>query len=339
MSSRSALASVFVHLFLLTARDPTGVPAAVHGLAEGAEELKRRLDELADFHEVLSGAIVLAPEECVLGELVAATVDDLGERLQPHPLEINVDLTVRAAVDRRRFGQAVGHVLENVARWSPKDAPIQVEVAGGGGVATVAVRDHGTGVAEDRRRDLLRPFSHRNTAIGRTGIGLSMAAALVELHGGTIDLERAPGGGSLLVIRLPVERTAEVASPVVASAASGVRTVPPRRTGAADGRSQPLTVLCVDDDRGVAGLVERVLAVDGEVRVHHSEDPQSAHRQALRYRPDVILLDLQLAASDGEEVLRELRATSGWRTCRSSSSAATPVAGRLRCSKRGPTPW
>jgi two-component system, NtrC family, sensor histidine kinase HydH len=84
---------------------------------------------------------------------------------------------------------------------SPPENPPEVLVAEEDGVLVLQVRDHGPGIPPEERARIFEPFYTTRTS--GTGLGLSVARRVVELHGGTLTAEDAPEGGALFRIVLP----------------------------------------------------------------------------------------------------------------------------------------
>jgi signal transduction histidine kinase len=68
----------------------------------------------------------------------------------------------------------------------------------------VRIRDYGPGIPEDELPLVKKKFYKGSSKARGTGIGLAVCDEIVELHGGTLSLENAPGGGTLVTVRLPV---------------------------------------------------------------------------------------------------------------------------------------
>jgi CheY-like chemotaxis protein len=163
---------------------------------------------------------------------------------------------------------------------------------------------------------VFEPFTQasvaRDHAPGGVGIGLSLAHRLVEMHGGTIQAESAGAGfGSEFVVRLPVCPDEVV--------------FPPRTDEPEPAEVAPMSarrVLVADDNVDSADMEAALLSAVGcEVRTVY--DGESTLREAERFRPDVVLLDIGMPDIDGHEVCARIRsqawggsmvliAVSGW---------------------------
>jgi two-component system sensor histidine kinase KdpD len=108
-------------------------------------------------------------------------------------------------VDPTLMAQALANVLENAARHSPPKAEILVEATrrkGSMNEIELAVSDSGPGVPPDQREVIFELF-HRGADGGRAGLGLAIAKAFVEAHGGYIEVGAARGGGARFVLTVP----------------------------------------------------------------------------------------------------------------------------------------
>jgi len=199
--------------------------------------------------------------------------------------------------DPLRLEQVLANLLNNAAKFTPSGG--RVEVLGGleGETVSLRVRDHGVGLESDMLNRVFDLFVQASKPSGGLGIGLTLARTLVELHGGTIHAESdGAGRGSDFVVRLPVGRpTSAPASPVPPEAPAR----PPDILG--------LRVLIVDDNLdGATALAEALRRRGHQLQLAH--DGQSAIREASRFGPDLVLLDLGLPDMDGFEVASQLQA-------------------------------
>ncbi|TML57021.1 MAG: sensor histidine kinase, partial [Actinobacteria bacterium] len=93
-------------------------------------------------------------------------------------------------------------LLENAARYAPPSSTVRVEASDRGDMVEVRVVDEGIGVPDHERARIFEPF--RRGEGGASGVGLAICKAIVEAHGGAIDVRRTPGGGATFAFTLPV---------------------------------------------------------------------------------------------------------------------------------------
>ncbi len=111
--------------------------------------------------------------------------------------------------DEARLRQVLGNLLSNALHHTPESAPVTVAVGTESSRrAVVHVRDSGPGLSDEYKSRVFERFyradSARTRATGGSGLGLSIVAALVEAHGGTIDVTDTPGGGATFTVHLPL---------------------------------------------------------------------------------------------------------------------------------------
>lgn len=186
------------------------VEAAREALAVTIEESDRVLSmlrTLMDITEAESGIMPLERAPVSLGKL-AADVVDLYEHVAD---EAGVELAVghvdeaMAVVDATRMRQAIANLVDNAVKYTPRGGTVTLEVRGGPSEAMVLVRDTGEGIdpqALPRIWDRLYRGDPSRSRPG-LGLGLSLVKAIVEAHGGRVEVKTSPGAGSEFRIVLP----------------------------------------------------------------------------------------------------------------------------------------
>jgi two-component system sensor histidine kinase KdpD len=172
------------------------------------QALTRRISELMDVVRLDSGLAEPRREPVGCAEIVEAAIARFGDSLAAHSLYVDVpSAEVRVSVDPSQITEALGHGLENAARYSPAGSEIRVSAEGVDGRAFLRVADRGSGIPAADRERVMERFVRLPSAstVPGTGLGLSIARSLVEMNGGRLRLSETVGGGTLFEIELPRE--------------------------------------------------------------------------------------------------------------------------------------
>ncbi|MBZ0284488.1 MAG: GAF domain-containing sensor histidine kinase [Anaerolineae bacterium] len=179
-------------------------------LASGLQ-LRRIIEELMNLRYLQQSAAELYLEPVPLDELVDDAVQEIIKlaEAKKHKLELTAPKDVIVQVDRIRTGIAISNLLNNAVRFTPEGGTINVKVESRGDEAWVTVVDSGIGIAADQIDRIFEKFyqvqDHMTRTHGGLGIGLSIARALVEAHGGRVWVESdGLGEGARFTLTLPV---------------------------------------------------------------------------------------------------------------------------------------
>jgi CheY-like chemotaxis protein/nitrogen-specific signal transduction histidine kinase len=267
--------------------------------------MARLLDDLLDTSRLSRNTLTLQRARLRLGDVLQSAMEIASPLLDQQRLELvsdGLDEPVWLDADHARLTQVFGNLLNNAAKYSKPGGRVDLMVRPSPGWVVVSVRDAGIGISPDMLDRVFEPFTQatiaRDHAPGGVGIGLSLAQRLVEMHGGSIQAaSEGPGSGSEFVVRLPVCPD-EVVFPE--------RPVEP---AAVENAPLPRRVLVADDNVDSADMEAALLtAVGCEVRTVY--DGESTLREAERFRPEVVLLDIGMPDIDGHEVCARIRSQS-----------------------------
>ncbi len=178
------------------------------------------IDDILDLSKIEAGYAELAEAETTLDDVVSATRTLFGDRFDRAELKLNVAIPsppVRILVDERKLTQALVNLLSNALKFTPPGG--SVTLAGAlrpDGALALTVSDTGIGIAPGQFEVALAPFGQIESSFSRqhhgTGLGLSLARSLMELHGGTLLLDSAPGSGTTVTLLLPSARVLRAAA-------------------------------------------------------------------------------------------------------------------------------
>jgi CheY-like chemotaxis protein len=276
----------------------------VQEILKAGNHLLELINEVLDLSKVESGHINLSlepvevcsvVEEC-LG-LVTPLADKRDIRVSHRGLQ---GIAVRA--DRMRLKQALLNLLSNAIKYNREGGSVHLDVdSGDDGALRIRVTDTGPGISGERLSELFQPFNRldaESSNIEGTGIGLTITRRIVELMGGSVDVESEPGVGSTFWIDLPVESLNKLDDD---GAAIGATT-----TTLADSTAQH-TVLYVEDSPANLKLVAQILGRRPHIHLLTAHTAELGIELALARRPELIMLDINMPGMDGYQVLKVLQ--------------------------------
>lgn len=170
--------------------------------------LTRLVNDLSELWRAETHQLPLTLERIDLAEVAADVIDALRQRDRAGRISLRSSIGPTVAVaDRDRVAQIVGNFLDNALRYAP-DGPIDVSVRRDAGVVVVAVRDTGPGLTAEQRHRVFERFyrvdASRSRALGGSGVGLAICAALADAMDGRVWAESdGPGTGSTFLLALP----------------------------------------------------------------------------------------------------------------------------------------
>jgi signal transduction histidine kinase len=180
-------------------------------LADCVEESDRvlvMLNTLMDISEAESGAMQLQREPVRLAEIVARAVDLYRDVADAKGVTLSVDAPadVTVAADRTRLEQVAANLIDNAVKYTPHGGHVDVQVRREEGTASLRVHDTGPGIAPDELPRIFDRLFRGDTSRAERGLGLglSLVRAVVEAHGGTVDVVSEPGRGSTFSVVLPI---------------------------------------------------------------------------------------------------------------------------------------
>ena len=177
---------------------------AIEAIQRNVAHLRGLLAAFADARRVEVDAFDLRLEDTDIGALVQETADALRALVAPHPVTVTVAAPALARADRVRVRQAVINLVQNAAKFSPPDTPIDISVDTDGDVVRVVVADEGRGVPTDAREKVFERFVRLHADAPGSGLGLYISRGIARAHGGDIVIEASSAAGSRFALTLPV---------------------------------------------------------------------------------------------------------------------------------------
>jgi len=299
------------------------VPVAREGLAiitESASQLLSMVNDLLDLGRAESGRLQLECQPADIGAAARRALAPYRPRAESRGLQVEEDIPTGlppVVCDPARVQQMVGNLLANAVKFT--DAPGRITLrlrAEGDAAVTIEVQDTGCGIPPEVLPRVFERFRQGDPGPARRhgglGIGLALTRALVEAHGGRIDVRSAVGTGSTFTITLPCRGPAGADEPAAAVADASPREPAPEPPGERAGsereraRAGGPVVLVADDVAETRQALTMILTARG-YRVLEARDGEEVVRRAAD-QPDVILLDVAMPRVDGIAALERIRA-------------------------------
>ena len=196
-----------------TEAGPRCIDYATH-IHESASHLLRVINNILDLSKAESGQIKLIEEFCSLSGIIANCVQMHAQQATDADLVVDVSLppsVPHLRADRRRIEQALAGIFSNAVKFSNPGGRVDIaaRMYGQGGLE-ISISDTGIGMAADEIAVALEPFRQLDARLNRryegTGLGLPLSKRLIELHGGTLQIDSLPGKGTRVTMRFPQDR-------------------------------------------------------------------------------------------------------------------------------------
>jgi len=295
----------WAHLLRSGRLDAAGTGRAVQTIDRNARLQAQLINDLLDVSRITAGKLELDLRVVDPASVVEAALSALRPEADAAGLVVDaaIDHSLGALrADPDRLQQVMSNLLSNAIKFTPRGGRIEVRLERAGSQATIAVNDTGPGVAADlvphvfeRFRQGEGPATRRH---GGLGLGLTIVRHLVELHGGTVEVE-SPGelGGATFIVRLPLLPSEAAGGPEIQRLAP-LPVGPPRADG--------LHVLLVDDDANTLDSLRALFEHYG-ARVTAVPSAAEALRALESLRPDVLVSDIAMPDEDGYQLIARVR--------------------------------
>ena len=236
---------------------------------------------------------------------------------------INMPEPLEAEVDLGKLERVLLNLLSNAFKFTPAGGRIRCTLESSASETFIlSVQDSGPGVPSEMRRAVFERFRQvaggTRRDVGGTGLGLAIAKEFVDLHGGTISVLDAPGGGALFQVEIPLRAppgafVRDMEAGIVPDAEpaplqinfENLPTSEDHAGGSTAADDRP-TVLVVEDNTDMRHFITDVLASD--FRIVAAADGAQALACALADPPDLVVTDLMLPKLGGDQLVAEMRA-------------------------------
>ena len=230
-------------------------------------------------------------------------------------LEVNDDRAdYLMAVDAEKMERVYFNLLSNAFKFTPENGTITVTLSTltkeeGGRYARLVVADTGSGLSVQHIRHIFDRFYQIDVNHAGSGIGLALAKAFVELHGGEITADSVEGKGTVFTVDIPMTVVEEPSADLVQEPRITQQTVVEELEDMETEEQIPdenkECILIIDDNADVRDYVKSLLKE--EYTVIEAPDGRAGLKKAMKYVPDAIICDVMMPVMDGLECCRKLK--------------------------------
>ena len=184
----------------------------LNDIHSSGKHLLSLINDILDLSKIEAGRMELDVADFDLRSALENAITLIKERAQRHgiTLELDVEKSLGAfRADERKFKQIMLNLLSNAVKFTPEGGKVSVRAKPLEGALEVAVADTGVGIAAEDQQKVFEEFKQVGTDYTKqaegTGLGLALTKSFIELHGGAIRLESAPGKGSTFTFTIPAQ--------------------------------------------------------------------------------------------------------------------------------------
>lgn len=275
--------------------------------------LRRLINQILDFRKYENGKLDVSLSEVRFATLVMDWAESFHAIARKRDIRLSVDIDIAddfsLALDTEKIERVFFNLMSNAFKYTPDNGRITFATEIRGNELVFSVEDSGRGIAEEDLSNIFDRFYqvdkiHPNGS----GIGLSLAKAFVELHGGTIAVESKLGSGSKFTVVIPVCHVADTAEPAAPKAIGRNEVDVELGEIELDSRyldaEKPL-LLVIDDNEDIRKMIGELLGDDYTV-IFAANGKEGIHLAA-KYVPDLIVCDVMMPVMDGLECCRRIK--------------------------------
>ena len=203
----TALVGMADGLVLASAREPGQVAETAAAIRDQARAISNLVANLLEMARLQAGKVALRKDWQLFEDVIGASLNLMRPALGARPVVVELahDLPL-VEFDAVLIERVLCNLIENAAKYSPGDTPIELRAFLVDKTACIAVCDRGAGIAVEERERVFGMFARGAVESSKPGVGLGLAIcrAIVEAHGGRIEVSSRDGGGTCMTLSLPL---------------------------------------------------------------------------------------------------------------------------------------
>jgi heavy metal sensor kinase len=190
-------------------RSATEYRETLEACQRSAQRMRRLIESLLELARLDAGQETMKRSRFDLAQIAADCIGQIKPLAESRRIRIEPDLApAECNGDSERIAQVITNVLSNAVFYNRDNGEVRVRVRRDQNFAVIEVADNGTGIAPEHQANVFKRFYRadpaRTASQGRSGLGLAISKAIIEAHGGAIELASEAGKGTVFTVRLPV---------------------------------------------------------------------------------------------------------------------------------------
>ncbi|MBD2000726.1 response regulator [Leptolyngbya sp. FACHB-541] len=299
----------WVQLLRMGNIDEVNHARAVKTIERNTQALTRLIEDLLDVSRIITGKLQLLMQPTDLATVIRAAMNSIRPAAAAKAIALQLWLDPQAEPvvgDSMRLQQIMWNLLSNAVKFTPEGGRVEVNLTRTETMMNVVVRDTGQGISPDFIPYVFDRFRQADSSITRRqsglGLGLAIVRHLVELHGGTVQVESAgTGQGSTFTVSLPRVREDTVSSPIAQNLDTGIcPDLPGSRT------LSGARVLVVDDEPDTCELLALVLG-QCELEIRTTTSLSEAIELFGQFDPEVLISNMMMPGEADYALIRYVR--------------------------------
>ena len=325
----------WLHILRVGEIDKATSERAMEAIERGVKAQTRLIEDLLDYSRMIMGKLHLAPRLTDLVLVAGAAIEAVRSAIEAKDIQfvlVTESPTAMVLGDSDRLQQVLWNILSNAVKFTPRGGGVEVWIGRVGTYLHVRVSDTGQGISRDFLAHVFERFSQAEgrprRKQGGLGLGLSIVKELVELHGGTVQVDSpGEGQGTSVTVSLPIPPLLPV-EPKDREGAAPTEPSRPETAWTEPGRTmlEGVRLLVVEDEADSRAMLVAAFEHYG-AKVSAVASAREGIEALQRAAPDVLICDIGLPGEDGHEFIRMVRALEADSGGRIPALALTAYAG------------
>lgn len=294
---KAPLSSIIGHIELLKDSSNAGEAGHLNSMLSSADHIMGLLSNLLDFSSLEQGKLKLNRSWFNVGMLCSSIVSMFEIAARQKQLGFEYDSKINPALsvysDELKLKQILANIVSNSIKYTVR-GKVKFEVSLNGDRLVFTISDTGIGIPEKQTEEIFKPFARigNNANVEGNGYGLYVVKGLVDMLGGTIEIDSTEGKGSIFVVSIPVETQSD------------------RQTASDTASTAQQNILIIDDDSSLLAVIEEMVKRIGHKGTVCRSLPEFEEQLKSISGYNLVLTDREMGAVSGHDILHRIKECS-----------------------------